>query len=78
MAEQALLQEQMVAELQQRLQHVIAEKASDKPEVVNELDLPEPRNESDSVESTYEELIFTEAEDEQQPEPKAVEIQVRG
>ncbi|XP_037537916.1 unconventional myosin-VIIa [Nematolebias whitei] len=75
MAEQALLQEQMVAEIQQRLQHVIAEQATEKTEVVNELILPEPRNERDSVESTYEELIFTEAEDEQQPEPKPLEFQ---
>lgn len=78
MAEQALLQEQMAAELQQRLQHVIAEQANEKTEVVNELVLPEPRNERGSVESTYEELIFTEAEDEQQPEPKPLEFQVRG
>lgn len=71
MAEQTLLQEQMVAELQQRLQEVVAEQENKEPELGDELDLMEPRNKRNSVESLDEELIFPEAEDKQKPQQKS-------
>ncbi|XP_013858260.1 unconventional myosin-VIIa [Austrofundulus limnaeus] len=71
LAEQALLQEQMVAELQQRLQRVVSEQENKEPESGDEPELMEPRKRCISVESLVEELVFPEAEDEQKPEQKS-------
>lgn len=71
MAAQALLQEQIAEELQQRLQQVVAEQENKIPESGDELDLMEPRNQRISVGSLDEELFFPEPEDEQKPEQKS-------